>query len=588
METSNSLVKTTELPVITDVSLTSSASSLAPSTSFLASLSSASSSGGEELNEKLPPTASILKPLDPASDDDVGDAPTATGDNYRLVGIMKGRAATATKTLGPQLLQMRSKTSKTIEKYQPTIVKAKTSASAGLTTAASKMKEGSTQGWSMLKTKLAAAGPVAERIQTMGMNAMTDIYLGDTSVDVLEHVDQPKNASCFFLLEYKNLTVSPSRAKGLFKMTRRTSNSSTHSVEIDKVTFTSPGDHVFTLPYLLGNILLFCGDLVVLARLSCVNKSCRKFIASEQRLEKFCVRYGHLPSSLRFAYWEKTTNVRKTRETSELDYDTYLHMGLSKGDATKSIMTDVRRTYGRVAPHKRPANHKDIVSEEDLTTQLSEILHALAGRFPAVGYCQGMDYIAAHVLNKVKSSGSAHDTKDEAESTYWLLVTLFEQYGLQDMFAPGLHRLHMHCFQTQRLLELAEPALAEHFASEKVPIEMFAVGWFQTLYLYLNVLPADSLNRIWDIFLYEKNWKIMLRVALALLQLSGVFVMKKPIDEIMQFFNTFADNADELLAETPLMERALRLKVTNTVLTKLNKQHIKHRRKSLTKTQTTS
>ncbi|KAL4166896.1 hypothetical protein KRP22_012383 [Phytophthora ramorum] len=546
------------------------------------SSSSASSSGAEEPSEKLPPAAPVLKPLDPASDEDAGDAPTATGSGATglasAFGLMKDRAATAKKTLGPQLLHMRDQTSKKLEKYQPTIVKAKTSATAGLTTAASKMKEGSTQGWSMLKTKLAAAGPVAERIHTMGLNVMTDIYLGDTTVDMLEYVEDPKLASCLFLEKYKAGPVdSPSRAKGLLRMTRAISNSSVHSVEND-ATPTGLADQCFATPYVLGTILLFCGDLPVLARVSCVNKACRDFIASERRLEKFCVRYGELPSSVRFAYWEKTTQVRKTRDASELDYDTYLQMALSKGDATELIMTDVRRTYGRVAPHKRAANHKDQVSEEDLTTQLSEILHALAGRFPAVGYCQGMDYIAAHVLNKVKRSGAAADTKAEAENTFWLLATLFEQYGLHEMFAPGLHTLHVHCFQTQRLLELTEPALAEHFASEKVPIEMFAVGWFQTLYLYLNVLPADSLNRIWDVFLFEKNWKIMLRVAVALLQLSEQFVMDKPIDEIMQFFNTFADKADELLAEAPLTERALRLKVTNTVLTKLQKQHIKAKR----------
>ncbi|POM59686.1 hypothetical protein PHPALM_31543 [Phytophthora palmivora] len=563
----------------------------APSASSPASSSSASSSGSEELTEKLPPPAPMQKPLDPASDDDVGDAPTATsnGGLVSAFGIMKDRAATAKKTLGPQLLNMRDKTSKKLEKYQPTIVKAKTSATVGLTTAASKMKEGSTQGWSMLKTKLAAAGPVAERIQTMGINVMTDIYLGDTTVDVLEYVEDPRSASCMFLMKYKTGNQgmeSPSKAMGLLRMTRAISNSSVHSVENESVVATSPADQCVATPYVLGHILLYCGDLAVLARMSCVNKACRDFISSERRLEKFCVRYGHLPSSLRFAYWEKTTNVRKTRKAAELDYDTYLQMALSKGDATESIMTDVRRTYGRVAPHKRAANHKEEVSEEDLTTQLSEILHALAGRFPAVGYCQGMDYIAAHVLNKVKKSGSAHDTKAEAESTFWLLVTLFEHYGLHDMFAPGLHTLHVHCFQTQKLLELTEPALAGHFASERVPIEMFAVGWFQTLYLYLNVLPQDSLNRIWDVFLFEKNWKIMLRTALALLQLSEEYVMEKPIDEIMQFFNTFADKADEILAEAPLTERALRLKVTNTVLTKLQKQHIKFKRASPTKTQT--
>jgi len=199
-----------------------------PVTSAVASpvsSSPASSSGGEEPGEKLPPPAPARKPLDPASDEDAGDAPTATGTGAHglagAFGMMKDRAATAKKTLGPQLLHMKDQTSKKLEKYQPTIVKAKTSATAGLTTAASKLKEGSTQGWSMLKTKLAAAGPVAERIHTLGLNVMTDIYLGDTSVDMLECVEDPRAASCLFLMKYRAgypAADSPSRVKGLMRM----------------------------------------------------------------------------------------------------------------------------------------------------------------------------------------------------------------------------------------------------------------------------------------------------------------------------------------------------------------------------------
>ncbi|KAG7385520.1 hypothetical protein PHYBOEH_009002 [Phytophthora boehmeriae] len=559
---------------------THSASGLAPEMAAAAAAASpvasspASSSGTEDTTEKLAPPAApatVLRPTDPASDEDAGDTSTATGSAVHglagAFGMMKDRAATAKKTLAPQLLNMRDKTSKKLEKYQPTIDKAKVSATA----AASKMREGSTQGWSMLKTTLAAAGPVAERIQTMGLNVMTDIYLGDTTVEGLELVQNSKQAGCLFLENYK-----PGNMPADSPTPRAISNSSVHSVESDAVS--SPAEQCLSTPYVLGTILLFCGDLSVLARVACVNRACRDFIAAERRVGRFCVRYGSLPPARRFAYWESTSKARKVREASEFDYDTYMQMALSKGDVTELIMTDVRRTYGRVAPHKRAANHKEEVSEEDLTNQLSEILHALAGRFPAVGYCQGMDYIAAHVLNKVKRGGTACNTKTESESAFWLLVTLFEQYGLHDMFSPGLHKLHVHCFQTQRLLELTEPALAEHFMHEKVPIEMFAVGWFQTLYLYLNVLPADSLDRIWDIFLFEKSWKILLRMALALLLLSKEHVMDKPIDEIMQFFNTFVDQAEDLLAERSLTERALRLKVTNNVLTKLQKQHVKFKR----------
>ena len=92
----------------------------------------------------------------------------------------------------------------------------------GLTTAASKVKEGSTQGWSLFKTKLAAAGPAAERIHTMGLNAMADMYLGDTTVDMVAHVDDPRRASCLFVLKYKKSSgvaaESPPRSLGLLNL----------------------------------------------------------------------------------------------------------------------------------------------------------------------------------------------------------------------------------------------------------------------------------------------------------------------------------------------------------------------------------
>ncbi|RLN52092.1 hypothetical protein BBJ28_00003851 [Nothophytophthora sp. Chile5] len=608
METAASASPLADRPAAASTELPPAAGASSPSAS-----SPASSSANEDppAHEKLPlpPAPAILKPSDPASDDDVGDAPSATGGGLAwgssAFGLMKDRAATAKKTLAPQLQHMRDKTSKKcvifvglvhlFEKYQPTIVKAKTSASAG-TERYSKafhrietmlLEAELTDSTALLKTKLAAAAPVAERIQTMGLNVMTDMYLGDISVDSLEQVDDPKRGCCHFLESYKTVQASadsPYRGTGLLRLSRARSTASNSSMlSADNDREASPAEQCLATSYVLGTILLFCGDLPVISHMSSVNRACRDFIVSERRLGRFCVRYGQLSPNLRFAFWEHTARVRKVRETSEFDFDTYLHMALSKGDATELIMTDVRRTYGRVAPHKRAANHKDEVSEEDLTNQLSEILHALAGRFPDVGYCQGMDYIAAHVLNKVKKRGAAQDARTEAESAFWLLVTLFERYGLHEMFAPGLHTLHVHCFQAQRLLELAQPKLAEHFAQEKVPVEMFAVGWFQTLFLYLNVLPAASLDRIWDIFLFEKNWKIMLRVAVALLQLSEEYVIAEPIDQIMQFFNTYADQADELLAEEALMERALSLKVTNNVLNKLQKQFVRHKRTSPTR-----
>lgn len=56
--------------------------------------------------------------------------------------------------------------------------------------------------------------------------------------------------------------------------------------------------------FILGNILLLCGDVQVLARMACVNKACKVFTSSEKRLWRFCVRYGDIPQSIRASFWE--------------------------------------------------------------------------------------------------------------------------------------------------------------------------------------------------------------------------------------------------------------------------------------------
>ncbi|DAZ95228.1 TPA: hypothetical protein N0F65_003463 [Lagenidium giganteum] len=516
---------------------------------------------------------------------------------------MKDRATMAKNHMSPQIQKMRDNTSKRLEKYQPSIDRVKSSASAAaerMQPALSRVKEGSSQGWSILRNRLPNTAPIADKIHTMGMHVVSDI-LGDSAVEVV-FVDDPAAASAMFVEMYKphanDARTLGSRMPTLIRSISNRSNASSRS---NSTTGASPAEQCFANRYILSKILVFGGSMQILGNMLAVNQACRGFIIGEKRLWRFCVRYGPMPQSIRFNFWEHVAGVQAVREASELDFDTYLQMAISKGGSTELIMTDVRRTYGRVAPHKRSENEEIVDVEKELINQLSDILHALSGRFPDVGYCQGMDYIAAHVLDHVKRSSEARisagsesptrstnaaATRIEVERAFWILVSLFENYGLRQMFSPGLQKLHLHCYQFQRLFELGFPTLSDHFDDEKVMAEMFIVGWFQTLFLYLNVLPRETLDRIWDIFLVENNWKIMQRVSLALLQQSEPFIVSRPIDEMMQFLNTFGNKSKELLAADVLIPKALSIKVTNTVLTKLQKQHNRRpdqRRKSVSR-----
>ncbi|RLO09019.1 hypothetical protein DYB28_002275 [Aphanomyces astaci] len=169
----------------------------------------------------------------------------------------------------------------------------------------------------------------------------------------------------------------------------------------------------------------------------------------------------------------------------------------------------------------------------------------------------------------VPLSSKAQRLVEEEETSFWLFVALLDQYGLEAMFSPGLSKLHLHCYQFNRFVQLGLPKLHAHFEVEGMSVQMYLVGWFQTLFLYLNALPRHSIDNMWDIFMAEKSWKILFRVALALLSMCEAHLLQQPIDSASRFLNTFATHLP-MLEPHVLLPTALRIKVTNRQLANLS------------------
>ncbi|OQS02732.1 hypothetical protein THRCLA_04930 [Thraustotheca clavata] len=477
---------------------------------------------------------------------------------------VKNSAVAAKKQLAPQLQQLKDKISSKATSAATTGREKlrNTSMPEGLQPAFVKAREG----MSILKSKLSNSSIQvqlqAERFQAMGLKLVSEMMLDSQMIVFVD--EEALTHATVFLEKYRHIT-SPLLVKG---------------------ENCSPGMICWDTPFILYNILTYLGSVQTVAQCTQLNLSTRRHIHAERHIWRYCVRYGELSPQFRIGFWSHVAKVDSFRLSSELDYETYLQMSLSKGDWTEAIKTDVTRTYGRVAPHRRSSNDwtVSIDTDEELQHQLSSILHALAGKFPDVGYCQGMDYISAHILEHVKAADRkfgdhepvkrAAATQVQVETTFWILVALFESYGLRQMFSPGLQRLHLHCYQFRCLFQAALPELYDHFEAEHVMVEMYIVGWFQTLFLYLNALPKETLDSMWDIFTFERNWKIMFRVALAMLKLSEQHLIGKSIDEMMVFLNTFGDDPT-ILTKSKLLPVAFSLKVTNTMLKQLERDHTK-------------
>ena len=144
---------------------------------------------------------------------------------------------------------------------------------------------------------------------------------------------------------------------------------------------------------------------------------------------------------------------------------------------------------------------------------------------------------------------------------------LFTTYNLRHIFWPELRSLKICCRVFERLVLRKLPVLADHFEHHELNVGLFALGWFQTLFLYLPSMPTATVCHIWDIWLVERSYKIFFRVGTAILFLSQPILLNHDLEGMMTYLNTFPDAT--LLKPDILIACALQIKVTNQMLTEL-------------------
>lgn len=223
----------------------------------------------------------------------------------------------------------------------------------------------------------------------------------------------------------------------------------------------------------------------------------------------------------------------------------------------------------------------DIMAKKD---SLTSILEAIAGRFPSVGYCQGIDRVVVHVMRASRTAISIASLSPEERSNrleinatkevecFAFLEALFEALSLSDVYArDGVTGLRMRMWQLARLFEFHCPELFKTLEDEGMSLDVFCIGWVQTLFLYIEAMPAHTIDRIWDIMIYESSWVIIFQVSVALVKLSSDALKNQELDEIVMYFNNFPNPA--ILEPDVLLVEASRINVNEDILERLKREY---------------
>jgi hypothetical protein len=173
----------------------------------------------------------------------------------------------------------------------------------------------------------------------------------------------------------------------------------------------------------------------------------------------------------------------------------------SKDEVAKILKLEktIKRDLGSRTAYSRFEGAKD-------SEGLFSVCKAYALYDEAVGYAQGMNFIAQPLLLNVSASALSRDNQLTIEQmsraeAFCLFVRLMSKYGMREMFIQDMPGLHKHLYQFERLLEDFEPAVYCHLNRRGVNANLYATQWFLTLFAYR--FPLELVLRVYDLVLSE-------------------------------------------------------------------------------------
>ncbi|PHH51757.1 TBC domain-containing protein C4G8.04 [Ceratocystis fimbriata CBS 114723] len=206
-----------------------------------------------------------------------------------------------------------------------------------------------------------------------------------------------------------------------------------------------------------------------------------------------------IPVAYRAKIWAECSGATGLRIPGY--YDDIVAQGKNGLDETvvSQIDMDIRRTLtDNIFFRKGPGVEK-----------LNEVLLAYAHRNPDVGYCQGMNLIAANLLLITPA----------AEDAFWILASIVELILPSGYYDHWLLASRADQHVLREYVASVLPRLSSHLDALGIELEALTFQWF--LSVFTDCLSAEALFRVWDVVLCTHDGSTFLfQVALALLKLN--------------------------------------------------------------------
>ncbi|KIR36411.1 hypothetical protein I352_01360 [Cryptococcus deuterogattii MMRL2647] len=203
-------------------------------------------------------------------------------------------------------------------------------------------------------------------------------------------------------------------------------------------------------------------------------------------------------------------------------------------DDVSPVMADIDKDVSRTFP-----GNVFFGGDGPGVEKLKRVLVAYSWYNPGVGYCQGMNMVAATLLL----------THSDEEQAFWILICIIDRLLPANYFSPSLVGSRADQLVLSQIVAQILPKLHAHFLALGVDLASITFGWF--LSLFTDCLPVETLFRVWDLFFVEGHDSIF-RVAIAILKINEAEICDcKTVGDIFSFISTMTSRlwaADKLIS----------------------------------------
>ncbi|XP_029775788.1 TBC1 domain family member 2A isoform X3 [Suricata suricatta] len=238
-----------------------------------------------------------------------------------------------------------------------------------------------------------------------------------------------------------------------------------------------------------------------------------------------------VPREHRPRVWKWLVHLRIQHLWSPGRYQELLSQGqVHEHPAARQIELDLNRTF--------PNNKHFTCPSSSFPDKLRRVLLAFSWQNPAIGYCQGLNRLAAIALLVL----------EEEECAFWCLVAIVETIMPAGYYSKTLTSSQADQRVLRDLLSEKLPRLMAHLAQHRVDLSFVTFNWF--LVVFADSLISNILLRVWDAFLYEGT-KVVFRYALAIFKYNEDEILRLhdslEIYQYLRFFTKTICNSQKLM-----------------------------------------